>query len=586
MCGILAILNSTASSGELRKRALELSARIRHRGPDWNGICVQTYQDGSREMVNVLAHERLAIVGVSSGAQPLYNETKTTALTVNGEIYNHVKLREEKLKKVAAGHSALLISLQDHVFKTGSDCEVIVHLYEEHGDQFVDWLDGKFSFVVSEVSEKSRRFLAARDPIGLTSLYIGYGRDGSLWFSSEMKALKDDCDRVEEFPPGNYWSSETGEFRRYYNPEWYSEKIPTGKLDLDLLRSTLEKAVVKRLMSDVPYGVLLSGGLDSSLIASIAARHAAKRVEDNEQSQAWWPRLHSFSIGLDGSPDLKAAKEVAKFLGTVHHEFNFTVEEGIDALSDVIYQIESYDVTTVRASTPMYFLSRRIKAMGVKMVMSGEGSDEIFGGYLYFHKAPTPEKFHVELCHKLKLLSKYDCLRANKSTLGWGVEARCPFLDREFLNVAMAIDPSEKMIRPGKIEKYILRKAFDDKEKPWLPESILWRQKEQFSDGVGYSWIDSLKAYAEREVTDDMIKTAQHRFPHNTPTTKEAYLYRSIFHKHFPTESAAKTVAGGPTVACSTPAAIEWDAAWKKNLDPSGRAALGVHSTSTSDQKQ
>jgi len=571
MCGILAILGSTLPPSELRQRALELSARLRHRGPDWNGICVQTYKQQDRQFVNVLAHERLAIVGLDSGAQPLYNDSKTSALTVNGEIYNHKVLRT-KLKK-------------EHTFRTHSDCEVIVHLYEDFGDEFVDLLDGKFSFVVSTVNENSSSFLAARDPIGVTSLYIGYGRDGSFWFASELKALKDDCERVEEFPPGHYWSSKNGEFRRYYNPAWISEQIPTGKLSLELLAQSLERAVVKRLMTDVPYGVLLSGGLDSSLIAAIAARHAAMRVEQNEQSAAWWPRLHSFSIGLEGSPDLKAAKQVADFLGTVHHEFTFTVEEGIDALSDVIYHIETYDITSIRASTPMYFLARRIKAMGVKMVLSGEGSDEIFGGYLYFHKAPSPEKFHVELCHKLKLLSKYDCLRANKSTAAWGVEARCPFLDREFLDVALAIDPSEKMIRNGRIEKYILRKAFDNKEKPWLPESILWRQKEQFSDGVGYSWIDSLKLHAEREVTDEQLKNAQHRFPINTPMTKEGYLYRSLFHKRFPSESAAKTVPGGPTVACSTPAAIEWDLAWKNNLDPSGRAALGVHENALKDTK-
>jgi len=564
MCGILAILGATQNQKDVRKHALALSARLRHRGPDWNGICVQTYSNNDREMVNVLAHERLAIVGVSSGAQPLYSESGAIALTVNGEIYNHQKLRQTVLKN-------------EHTFKTGSDCEVIVHMYEEIGDDFVNMLDGKFSFVVSEVSKDRRRFLAARDPIGVTSLYIGYGRDGSLWFASEMKALIDDCDQVEEFPPGHYWSSETGVFKRYYNAGWLSEQIPSTPLDLSLLAKTFEQAVVKRLMTDVPYGVLLSGGLDSSLVASIAARHAAMRVEEEEKSPAWWPRLHSFSIGLEGSPDLKAAREVAKFLGTVHHEFNFTVEEGIDALSDVIKHIETYDVTTIRASTPMYFLARRIKAMGVKMVLSGEGSDEIFAGYLYFHKAPSPEKLHVETCHKLKALSKYDCLRANKSTMAWGVEARCPFLDKEFLEVAMSIDPAEKMIKPGRIEKYILRKAFDNKEKPWLPEHILWRQKEQFSDGVGYSWIDGLKAHAEREVTDEMLRNAPHRFPYNPPKTKEAYYYRSLFHQHFPSESAAKTVPGGPSIACSTPAAIEWEKAWKDNLDPSGRSVGGVH---------
>jgi len=565
MCGIFAILGSTQPAQDVRKKALRLSAKLRHRGPDWNGICVQTFKSDSRELVNVLAHERLAIVGLDSGAQPLYNEDGTIALAVNGEIYNHLKLRSQ-LKK-------------ERNFKTGSDCEVIAYLYEEDemGDDFVNMLDGKFSFVVSQVKDGKRRFLAARDPIGVTSLYVGYGRDGSVWFASEMKSLVEDCEVVEEFPPGHYYSSKIGEFRRYYNAKWVSEEVPTTPLDLGLVSKTLENAVVKRLMTDVPYGVLLSGGLDSSLIATIAARHAAMRVEDNEKTVAWWPRLHSFSIGLPGSPDLKAAKTASEFLGTVHHEFTFTVQEGIDALSDVIYHIETYDVTSIRASTPMYFLARRIKAMGVKMVLSGEGSDEIFGGYLYFHKAPSAEKFHKETCHKLKALSKYDCLRANKSTLAWGVEVRCPFLDRDFLDVAMSIDPTEKMITKERIEKWILRKAFDNKEKPWLPDNILWRQKEQFSDGVGYSWIDSLKAYAEREVSDETMKNAARIFPHNTPVTKEAYLYRSIFAKHFPSESAARTVPGGPSIACSTPAAVEWEKSWKDRADPSGRAIAQVH---------
>jgi len=562
MCGIFAILGSKEPEGELRKKALRLSKKLRHRGPDWNGICVQHVK--SNNTFNALCHERLAIVDPESGAQPLLNESGTIAMTVNGEIYNHVALRKE---------------LAHHKFATGSDCEPIVYLFEDSQDSgdfsWINKLDGIFSFVAAD-SEKGT-FLAARDPIGVTSLYIGWAKDGSLWFSSEYKALVNECERFEEFPPGHFWSSKFNEFRRWYNPPWYDDHIPTTPADLMAIRTTLENAVVKRLITDVPYGVLLSGGLDSSLIASLVARHAERRVEDNEQSKAWWPRLHSFTVGLKGAPDLKAAKEVADFLGTVHHEFHFTVQEGIDALSDVIYHIESYDVTTIRASTPMYFLTRKIKAMGVKMVLSGEGSDEIFGGYLYFHKAPSPEAFHKELCTKVKLLSKYDCLRAHKAPFSWGVEVRVPFLDKDFLNLIMGIDAKDKMITPERMEKYILRKAFDDPDKPYLPSSVLWRQKEQFSDGVGYSWIDGLKAFAEKEVTDEQMATASYRFPHNTPATKEAYLYRSIFHSHFPQESAARRVPGGPSIACSTPAAIEWDIAWKNKADPSGRAISGVH---------
>jgi len=564
MCGILAILASPQDPSELRKRALVLSSKLRHRGPDWSGICIQQFPNNK---VNVLAHERLAIVDPSTGAQPLYNQSKSIALTVNGEIWNHETLRKGLVDR--------------HEFATASDCEPIVYLYEEEGDEFVNKLDGIFAFVVSD--QEKGTVLAARDQIGVCPMYIGWGRDGSVWFASEMKALSEDCERFEEFPPGCYWSSKTAEFKRWYYPKWWSEEISNEPLNLQALRTSFERSVVKRLMTDVPYGVLLSGGLDSSLVAAIVSRHAKKRVEDNERSEAWWPRVHSFSVGLKGSPDLKAAKEVSDFLGTVHHEFTFSVQEGIDALRDVIYHIETYDVTSIRASTPMFLLARKIKAMGVKMVLSGEGSDEIFGGYLYFHKAPSPEKFHVETCHKIKALSKYDCLRANKSTAAWGVEVREPFLDRDFMDIAMSIDPQEKMIRNGRIEKYIIRKAFDDEENPYLPPHILWRQKEQFSDGVGYSWIDSLKAYAEKEVSDEQMKSAQYRFPYNTPVSKEAYLYRSIFHSHFPQESAAKTVPGGPSIACSTPTAVEWDREWKKMADPSGRSVLGVHNSATAN---
>jgi len=568
MCGIFAILQAKGNTQELRKKSLALSAKLRHRGPDWSGICVQQFE----KHCNILCHERLAIVDPSGGAQPLYNEKGNIALTVNGEIWNHKALPKHLKEK--------------HEFATLSDCEPIVHLYEEHGEKFVDFLDGIFAFVLSD--KETGRFMAARDQIGVIPLYVGWGKDGSVWFASELKSICEDCETFEEFPPGHYFSSEDMSFHRWYNAEWIKEEIPSKELDLKLLRTSLEKAVVKRLMTDVPYGVLLSGGLDSSIIAAIVSRHAAMRVEEDEKTQAWWPRVHTFSIGLKGAPDLIAAKEVADFLGTVHHEFYFTVQEGLDAISEVIYHLETYDVTTIRASTPMYFLARKIKAMGVKMVLSGEGSDEVFGGYLYFHKAPSKEKFHVETCHKLKALSKYDCLRANKSTCAWGVEVREPFLDRDFLDVAMGIDPKYKMINKseGKIEKYILRKAFDDAEKPYLPSKILWRQKEQFSDGVGYSWIDSLREMTNKEVSYEQMKLAKYRFPYNTPQSKEAYYYRSIFHSHFPQESAAKTVPGGPSVACSTPAAIEWEKSWSQINDPSGRSVLGVHDASSKQEKK
>ncbi|KAG1338028.1 Asparagine synthetase [glutamine-hydrolyzing] [Cocos nucifera] len=451
-------------------------------------------------------------------------------------------------------------------------------------------LDGIFSFVLLDTRDHS--FLVARDAIGVTPLYIGWGIDGSIWISSEMKGLNDDCEHFELFPPGHLYSSKEGGFKRWYNPPWYSESIPSVPYDPLVLRKAFEDAVIKRLMTDVPFGVLLSGGLDSSLVAAVTVRHLA----GTKAAKQWGAQLHSFCVGLEGSPDLKAAKEVANYLGTVHHEFHFTVQDGIDAIEDVIYHIETYDVTTIRASTPMFLMSRKIKALGVKMVISGEGSDEIFGGYLYFHKAPNKEEFHRETCHKIKALHQYDCLRANKATSAWGLEARVPFLDKEFINVAMSIDPESKMIKPdlGRIEKWVLRKAFDDEETPYLPklhgylaelktgkillaQHILYRQKEQFSDGVGYSWIDGLKSHAEEHVTDRMMLNAKRIYPHNTPTTKEAYHYRMIFERFFPQNSARVTVPGGPSVACSTAKAIEWDSQWSNNLDPSGRAALGVH---------
>ncbi|TYJ04237.1 hypothetical protein E1A91_A12G079400v1 [Gossypium mustelinum] len=558
MCGILAVLGCIDNSQAKRSRVIELSRRLRHRGPDWSGLhCHQNCY---------LSHQRLAIVDPTSGDQPLYNEDKTVVVTVNGEIYNHKQLREK---------------LKSHQFRTGSDCEVIAHLYEEYGEDFVDMLDGMFSFVLLDTRDKS--FIAARDAIGITPLYIGWGLDGSVWFASEMKALSDDCEQFMSFLPGHIYSSKQGALRRWYNPPWYSEKIPSTPYDPKVLREAFEKAVFKRLMTDVPFGVLLSGGLDSSLVAAVAARQLA----NSEVACQWGSQLHTFCIGLKGSPDLKAAKEVADYIGTRHHEFHFTVQEGIDALEEVIYHIETYDVTTIRASTPMFLMSRKIKSLGVKMVLSGEGSDEIFGGYLYFHKAPNKEEFHEETCRKIKALHLYDCLRANKSTSAWGLEARVPFLDKEFINIAMSIDPEWKMIRPdlGRIEKWILRNAFDDDKKPYLPKHILYRQKEQFSDGVGYSWIDGLKDHANKQVTDAMLINANFIYPENTPTTKEGYYYRTIFEKFFPKNAARSTVPGGPSVACSTAKAVEWDAAWSENPDPSGRAALGVHASAYEAQK-
>ncbi|OWM68720.1 hypothetical protein CDL15_Pgr024907 [Punica granatum] len=523
---------------------------LRHRGPDWSRI----YQHGDF----FLAHERLAVIDPASGDQPLFNEDQSIVVTVNGEIYNHEELRKR---------------LPNHKFRTGSDCDVVAHLYEEYGESFVDMLDGMFSLVLLDTRDNS--FIVARDAIGITSLYIGWGLDGSIWISSELKGLNDDCEHFECFPPGHLYSSKEGVLRRWYNPPWFSEAVPSTPYDPLLLRRALENAVIKRLMTDVPFGVLLSGGLDSSLVAAITARH----LGGTKAARQWGAQLHSFCVGLEGSPDLKAAREVAAYLGTVHHEFHFTVQDGIDAIEDVIYHIETYDVTTIRASTPMFLMSRKIKSLGVKMVISGEGSDEVFGGYLYFHKAPNKEEFHRETCRKIKALHQYDCLRANKATSAWGLEARVPFLDKEFINVAMAIDPEWKMIKPeqGRIEKWVLRRAFDDEERPYLPKHILYRQKEQFSDGVGYSWIDGLKEHAAQNVTDRMMQNAAHIFPHNTPTSKEAYYYRMIFERLFPQNSARLTVPGGASVACSTAKAIEWDASWSGNLDPSGRAALGVH---------
>ncbi|KDO28545.1 asparagine synthase [Saprolegnia parasitica CBS 223.65] len=556
MCGIVAIYASMLSNDELRKAILEAGKKIRHRGPDWSGVRILPKGIA-------IEHERLAIIDPESGAQPLVSNDGTITLAVNGEVYNY--------KELAAALPT------PYAFKTKSDCEVIIPLYKQYGPSFVSKLRGMFSFVLYDSTADV--LLAARDHMGITPLYYGYAADGSVWFASEMKAIEHGCVRFECFPPGHVFHSKTGEFTRWFTPSWMEPgHLGTTPLDLAKLRTAFETAVHKRMMSDVPWGVLLSGGLDSSLVASIAARHQKKMFAEGNESE-WFPRLHSFTIGLENSPDLAAAKEVASFLGTIHHSYTYTIQEGLDAVADVIYHLETYDVTTIRASTPMFLMSRKIKAMGIKMVLSGEGADEVFGGYLYFHKAPNKEAFHKETVDKLKSLHQYDCLRANKATSAWGLEARVPFLDADFLDVAMNIDTQEKMCdkASGRMEKHIIRKAFDTPDEPYLPAHILWRQKEQFSDGVGYGWIDSLKDWAEREVSDRQMQHAELLFPYNTPQTKEAYFYRSIFSKHFEKEVAAQTVPGGPSIACSTPAAIEWDAAFKNAADPSGRAIAGVH---------
>jgi asparagine synthase (glutamine-hydrolysing) len=550
MCSILAVLEVRGDAAELRASALRLSRLQRHRGPDWSGVfgCERA----------ILAHERLSIVDVTHGAQPLVSPDGVQVLAVNGEIYNHRELR--------AGLA------DPYAFATESDCEVILPLYREHGADFLDRLNGIFAFVLYDTVRD--RYLIGRDHMGIIPLYTGRDAQGNLYVASEMKALVPVCRTVEEFPPGHVLDSEVGEARPYYRREWERfDRVTGGDSDPSRIREALEAAVRRQLMSDVPYGVLLSGGLDSSIIAATAKRFAARRIEDEGRSEAWWPQLHSFAIGLSGSPDLAAAREVADHIGTVHHGFEFTVQEGLDALSDVIYHLETFDVTTVRASTPMYLMARRIRAMGIKMVLSGEGADEIFGGYLYFHRAPDARSFHEETVRKLSRLHSYDCLRANKSMAAWGVEARVPFLDKEFLDVAMTVDPAAKMAGEGRMEKQILREAFQDV----LPASVAWRQKEQFSDGVGYGWIDALRDHAARVVGDRELENARFRFSHGTPTTKEGYLYRSIFEEHFPLASCAECVPGGPSVACSTPEALAWDASLAAVTDPSGRAVRGVH---------
>ena len=550
MCGIVGIFKIKSQSEELRNKALRMAQKIRHRGPDWSGI----YTGGSA----ILAHERLSIVDPQSGGQPLYSPNRKQILAVNGEIYNHREIRTRY-----AGR---------YEFRTGSDCEVILALYQDKGIHFLEELNGIFAFALYD--EERDEFLLARDPIGVIPLYIGHDADGTIYVASELKALEGFCDEYEPFLPGHYFYSKEGKMKQWYTRDWTDyEAVKNNPASVTDLHDALEEAVHRQLMSDVPYGVLLSGGLDSSVISAIAKKYAAKRIETDGASDAWWPQLHSFAIGLKGAPDLIKAREVAEYIGTVHHEINYTIQEGLDALRDVIYFIETYDVTTVRASTPMYLLGRVIKSMGIKMVLSGEGADEIFGGYLYFHKAPDARAFHDETVRKLSKLYLYDCLRANKSLSAWGVEGRVPFLDKEFLDVAMRLNPKAKMA-PGKvIEKKIVREAFAD----MLPESVAWRQKEQFSDGVGYSWIDTLKAITATAISDEQMAKAADRFPVNTPQNKEEYYYRSIFEEHFPSASAARSVPSVPSVACSTAEALAWDASFQGKNEPSGRAVKDVH---------
>jgi asparagine synthase (glutamine-hydrolysing) len=553
MCGIIGVFTAEETAKTMRPAILEMSKKIRHRGPDWSGI----YGDDHA----ILAHERLAIVDPQSGGQPLFSKDRNLVLAVNGEIYNHQELRKQ---------------VPDYEFLTHSDCEIILALYRKKGIHFIEDLNGIFAFILYD--KEANTFFIARDHMGIIPLYMGWDKSGNYYASSELKALEGVCDDFQEFLPGHYLYSKDGhQLQQWYKRDWMDfENVKDNVSDTTVLRKALEDAVHRQLMSDVPYGVLLSGGLDSSIISAITKKFAPRRIESDDQQQAWYPQLHSFAIGIVGSPDLAAARKVADHIGCVHHEINFTVQEGLDAIRDVIYHLETYDVTTVRASTPMYLLARVIKSMGIKMVLSGEGADEIFGGYLYFHKAPHPQGFHEETVRKLSKLHLYDCLRANKSLAAWGVEGRVPFLDKEFMDVAMRLNPKDKMAGPGKMEKWILRKSFED----YLPESIAWRQKEQFSDGVGYSWIDTLKLVANEEVSDEQLANASNRFPIHPPMSKEEYRYRSIFSELFPSDAAARCVPSVKSVACSTPEALAWDASFQNVNDPSGRAVKNVHQDS------
>ena len=553
MCGIVCALDLKQSSDLLRSQVLEMSKKVRHRGPDWNGIhCGKNV---------LLAHERLAIVDPASGNQPIYSDDKNLILAANGEIYNHQELRAQLSSNYA--------------FQTNSDCEIILALYKEKGVNFIDDLNGIFGFVLYD--EVNDEYLIARDHMGIIPLYMGWDKHGTFYISSELKALEGVCNKIEIFPPGHFMSSKDNKLVKWYDRDWMNfDHIKDNNTSIDELQVALENAVHRQLMSDVPYGVLLSGGLDSSITSALAKKYSKNRIESNDVKSAWYPQLHSFAVGLKGSPDLIAAQKVANHIDSIHHEITFTVQEGLDAIRDVIYHLETYDVTTIRASTPMYLMARVIKSMGIKMVLSGEGADEIFGGYLYFHKAPDSKEFHEETVRKLDKLYQYDCLRANKSLAAWGIEGRVPFLDKEFIDVAMRINPKDKMITSEKMEKWVLRKSFEK----YLPESVAWRQKEQFSDGVGYDWIDSLKDLVNKKVSDDMFKNAKFTFPFQTPMSKEEYYYRSIFEDHFPSETSATTVPSVPSVACSTPIALEWDKAFKNLNDPSGRAGSNIHNDS------
>jgi len=553
MCGIVCAFDLKEKAEVLRPQLLEMSKKIRHRGPDWSGI----YSNDKA----ILAHERLAIVDPASGKQPLFSEDKKLILAANGEIYNH-----QELRKQFEG---------TYHFQTESDCEVILALYQKKGADFIDEMNGIFGFAIYDA--ENDEYFIARDHMGIIPLYIGWDANGTFYVASELKALEGVCTKIELFPPGHYLSSKDGELTRWYNRDWTDfDAVKENQTSIDELHDALEAAVHRQLMSDVPYGVLLSGGLDSSVTSALAKKYAEKRIESGDTQEAWWPRLHSFSVGLEGSPDLAAAQLVADHIDTVHHEIKFTIQEGLDAIKDVIYNLETYDITTIRASTPMYLMSRVIKSMGVKMVLSGEGADELFGGYLYFHKAPSAEEFHKETVRKLEKLHMYDCLRANKSLAAWGIEGRVPFLDKEFIDVAMRINPEDKMINGERMEKWVIRKAFEQ----YLPESVAWRQKEQFSDGVGYSWIDTLKEVVAQEVSDEQLANAKYKFPIQTPTSKEEFYYRSIFAEHFPSDTAALCVPQEASVACSTKIALEWDESFKNMNDPSGRAVASVHEES------
>ena len=549
MCGIAGIFNINEITPTVRNTALRMSGKLRHRGPDWSGI----YTGKSA----ILTHERLSIVDPESGKQPLYSPDRKHILAVNGEIYNHREIRRRYEGK--------------YHFSTGSDCEVILALYADKGTDFLEELNGIFAFALYDESKDD--FFIARDHMGIIPLYIGKDKDGRIYCASELKALEGVCDEYIPFPPGHCYIGSEGKMKQWYSRSWEKYEETASYTDCSMIRESLEEAVKRQLMCDVPYGVLLSGGLDSSIISATAKKYSAKRIETGGVADAWWPRLHSFAIGLEGAPDLLQARKVAEYIGTVHHEINYTVQEGLDVLRDVIYHTETYDITTVRASTPMYLLARVIKSMGIKMVLSGEGADEIFGGYLYFHKAPDARSFHEETVRKLKRLHLYDCLRANKALSAWGVEGRVPFLDKEFLDIAMTVDPEKKMCPGNTIEKKILRESFAD----MLPEEIIWRQKEQFSDGVGYSWIDSLKEFTSNAVSDAEMENAASRFPVNPPRNKEEFYYRSIFEELFPSRSAAMSVPSIPSVACSSAEALQWDKSFTGQNDPSGRAAKGIH---------